>query len=33
MITNVQSDEEFDYKATADLFPGRNNRAQPGTLI
>ena len=30
MITNVQSDEEFDYKATADLFPGRNNRARPG---
>jgi hypothetical protein len=29
MITNVQSDETFDYKATAELFPSRNNRVRP----
>lgn len=26
MNTGVQSDERFDYKATAELFPGKNNR-------
>ena len=29
MITNAQSDDGFDYKATAELFPGRNNRVRP----
>ena len=29
MTTNPQSDKAFDYKATAELFPGRNNRARP----
>ncbi len=28
MITNAQSDEGFDYKAMAELFPGRNNRVR-----
>jgi hypothetical protein len=29
MITNAQSDEIFDYQATAELFPGKNARARP----
>jgi len=28
MNTGVQSDERFDYKATAELFPGKNNRVR-----
>jgi hypothetical protein len=29
MITSEQSDEIFDYQATAELFPGKNARARP----
>jgi hypothetical protein len=29
MITNAQSDEIFDYQATAELFPEKNARARP----
>lgn len=28
MNTGVQSDERFDYKATAELFPGKNIRTR-----
>jgi hypothetical protein len=29
MITSAQSEEIFDYQATAELFPGKNARARP----
>lgn len=32
MISNTQPGGGFDYKATAELFPGRNNRARPRAL-
>lgn len=28
MSTGVRSDGRFDYKATAELFPGKNNRVR-----
>lgn len=28
MNTGVQSNERFDYKATAELFPGKSNRVR-----
>ncbi len=32
MIINAQAIEKFDYKAPAELFPGRNNRVRPRTF-
>jgi len=32
MISSAQSDERFDYKATAELFPGKNKRVRSRPL-
>jgi hypothetical protein len=32
MTTNAQFDEGFAYKATAELFPGKNNRSRSRSL-
>ena len=32
MITSAQCDERFDYRATAELFPGKNHRVRSRLL-